>query len=259
MTGGAGNDNYFVTSLSDVVNESPNGGNDTVFALVNNYVLPANVEVGQIYTAGPITLTANATGSTLIGWTGPCTLIGGAGNDTLLGGSGVATMSGGQGNDSYFVTNVNDVINENAGGGTDTIYSLVSSYTLAANVENGQVLLTTGATLTGNASNGSLSGNAGNDTLIAGTGNETFAGAMGNDTFVFKDGFGHDTVLDFKANGDQDLIDLTGVSGIHTFSDVQSHAAQVGNDTVITINANSSITISNTLLSSLHQQDFLLA
>ena len=50
---------------------------------------------------------------------------------------------------------------------------------------------------------------------------------------------------------------MRGLSSLHTFADVQSHAAQVGNDTVITVDANTTLTLQGVQLSSLDQQDFL--
>jgi Ca2+-binding RTX toxin-like protein len=53
-------------------------------------------------------------------------------------------MLGGDGNDYYYVRDSGDVVSETnataSTGGTDTVYSYVSSYTLGANVENGRIV-----------------------------------------------------------------------------------------------------------------------
>src|SRR5690606_9558488 len=69
-------------------------------------------------------------------------LLGGDSNDTLDGGTGDDTLIGGNGTDHYFIDSTNDVIVENAGQGTDQVFSS-ASYTLSSNVEY--------LTLTGNA------------------------------------------------------------------------------------------------------------
>ena len=52
--------------------------------------------------------------------------------------------------------------------------------------------------------------------LEGGAGNDTLMGRGGNDTFVFKDGWGNDAVTDFSDGND--LIDLTGVTGLDNFA-----------------------------------------
>ena len=64
------------------------------------------------------TLTGNDVANFLGGQTGDDVLAGKAGNDALDGGSGADTMRGGAGNDIYYVDNVGDVVEENAGEGT---------------------------------------------------------------------------------------------------------------------------------------------
>jgi hypothetical protein len=72
-------------------------------------------------------------------------------------------MTAGQGNDTYVVDNVGDVVTENAGEGTDTVRTSLSSYTLGANVEN--LIFTGSGNLagTGNALGNGITGGAGND------------------------------------------------------------------------------------------------
>ncbi|MBK8117269.1 MAG: hypothetical protein IPK44_23555 [Candidatus Accumulibacter sp.] len=119
----------------------------------------------------------------LTGNSGANSLGGGAGNDTLDGGAGSDTLAGGDGSDGYFVRDAGDVVSETnavlATGGTDTVYSTLAAYTLTANVENGRILATVAANLTGNTLNNVLYAGAGNNVLDGGTGTDTVSYAYG--------------------------------------------------------------------------------
>ena len=79
-----------------------------------------------------------------------------------------------------------------------------------------------------------------------------------SDLFVFADGDGSVRIADFQAGAaSDDEIDLTGVgSAISSFSDVVSHASQIGSDIVIDFGNGDSITLLGVNLASLHQDDF---
>ncbi|ARO33654.1 hemolysin-type calcium-binding domain-containing protein (plasmid) [Rhizobium sp. NXC14] len=99
-------------------------------------------------------------------------------------------------------------------------------------------------------------GNYGADTIQGGAGNDTLRGVGGNDVFVFKAGFGKDAVTDFSAgSGIGDILDISN-DLFADFASVLAAATQVGADTVITHDANTSITLKNVALTSLHQDDF---
>jgi hypothetical protein len=66
-----------------------------------------------------------------------------------------------------------------ATGGTDTVYSTLAAYTLTANVENGRILATVAANLTGNTLNNVLYAGAGNNVLNGGSGTDTVSYAYG--------------------------------------------------------------------------------
>ena len=73
--------------------------------------------------------------------------------------------------------------------------------------------------------------------------------------FVFGANFGHDVVTDF--NRFDDVIEFhDGLFG--NFRAVLAASQQVGNDTVITLDANNSIVLEDTQLRQLSANDFLL-
>ncbi|MBL8398786.1 MAG: hypothetical protein JNL84_11700, partial [Candidatus Accumulibacter sp.] len=118
------------------------------------------------------TLTGNAAVNTLDGGAG--------GNDTLNGGAGADTLIGGDGSDYYIVDNPADVVSESnadpISGGIDTVHSVATAFTLSANVENGRILATGAANLTGNTLD---------NLLFAGTGHNVLSGGAGADTLVW--------------------------------------------------------------------------
>ena len=113
------------------------------------------------------------------------TLKGGDGNDTLDGNGGGDTVAGGKGDDTYIVDDPLDVVQENAGEGSDTIKASLSfNLNNAPNVEN---LILTGTgdfSGTGNALANLITGNDGNNILDGGAGADTLAGGKGNDIYV---------------------------------------------------------------------------
>jgi Ca2+-binding RTX toxin-like protein len=155
---------------------------------------------------------------------------------------------------------------EGAGGGTDTVFSSATAFTLGNNVENltltgaaningsGQGLaniilgnsgnnVLSGAggadTLDGGSGTDTLDGGTGDDRLIGGANADTMSGGAGNDVFVFASGFGSDRITDFDANpaGGQDLLNIagTGVTGANFNTSVV--ITDLGNDTSVTIGA----------------------
>jgi Ca2+-binding RTX toxin-like protein len=207
-------------------------------------------------------------------------ITGNSGNNTLDGKAGADTMAGGAGNDIYYVDNSGDVVNESSGQGIDEVRSSVT-HTLSANVENLTLMGTASINGTGNgldnvlvgnsganvlsggagddvihglAGNDSLDGGAGNDILVGGTGDDTITFGGGYDLMVFNRGDGNDVVTDFRSG--QDVIQISGEVGIASFSDIGSHATQVGTNLVIHLATGDSITLNNTTLSGVASHDF---
>ena len=170
-------------------------------------------------------------------------LTGGAGNDLLDGWSGADTMIGGAGNDRYYVNLSGDVVIEtdssSATGGVDTVYSMLSGYTLGANVENGVLYTNSAMNMTGNSLNNVLTGNINANVLDGAAGADTMTGGAGNDTFKFSNlsdlGLGagsRDVITDFTQG--QDKIDLSTIdanlstAGDQAFSLVTSFSTTAG-------------------------------
>ncbi|WP_373991480.1 beta strand repeat-containing protein [Duganella sp. BuS-21] len=143
------------------------------------------------------------------------TLNGGDGNDTLNGGAGGGqdTLNGGAGNDVYIIVNGNEVIEETAGQGIDTIVSDYGVY-MADNVENLTVTGKAAGGLVGNDLNNVLRGGSGgeymnglvgDDTLYGNAGNDNFDGSAGND--VEYGGDGDDYFIGGTWDSGNDLMD----------------------------------------------------
>jgi Ca2+-binding RTX toxin-like protein len=190
----------------------------------------------------------------------------------------------------YIIARSAESVVENAGQGTDTVSTTLTSYTLGNNVENltyagGAAINGTGNNLvnimTGAAGNDVFNGNDGNDTLIGGggadnlsggngndilnggAGNDTMNGGGGNDVFVFQNGFGADSINGFDADvaGGQDLLDISalGISAATFAANVT--ITDLGVNTLVTIAGVGSFTLfgvdgnGNNVIT---QSDFLL-
>jgi probable HAF family extracellular repeat protein/VCBS repeat-containing protein len=108
-------------------------------------------------------------------------------------------------------------------------------------------------TLVGGNGSDALVGGNGADVLTGNRGNDTLIGGKDSDTFVFGPNFGKDVVTDFTP-GDHIQIDHTLFAN---FAAVQAHAANDGHgNTVITYDANDTITLTGVTPSQLHGSDF---
>ena len=100
-----------------------------------------------------------------------------------------------------------------------------------------------------------VNGTTGNDTITNSAPNEILFGNGGNDTFAFSGEVGKDTIADFQASNDTIQLSHNVFASV---ADVFAHAAQVGTDVTIAIDASSSITLHNTALSQLTSNNFHL-
>jgi len=212
LLGVDGNDIYIIDNVLDGATENANQGIDTVLASVN-YTLGNNIENLTLQGSTNLTGTGNSLHNIITGNMGNNTLSAGVGNDTLDGGLGVDVLSGGAGNDLYYIDNVgDDVINESATGGTDTILSNVTYSLYNRYVENLSLTGTDNTKVTGNNLNNVLIGNSGNNTLSGGTGSDTLDGGLGAD--ILSGGEGND--LYYVDNVSDDVINESVAGGTDT-------------------------------------------
>jgi Ca2+-binding RTX toxin-like protein len=165
------------------------GGNYSITTTLN-FIQNANfLGLMQFLFAGNDTINGSASADvlssyagndTIYGNVGNDTLKGGTGNDVLNGGGGADNMVGGDGSDLYYVDNGFDIVTETNAiasiGGIDTANSYLSSYSLKANVENGRIVASGSA---------NLSGNSLNNLIYAGVGINHIDGLTGVDTVSF--------------------------------------------------------------------------
>ncbi|WP_395673021.1 Calx-beta domain-containing protein [Phenylobacterium sp.] len=203
LVGGAGDDVYIVMA-GDLVNESAGAGRDRVRTDLATYILRAEVEE-LVYTgAAAFKGFGNASDNLIIG---------GDGNDALNGLAGADTLLGGAGGDSYTVDNVGDVVSEvdavNGGdaGGTDTVKTTLTSYTLGSYIEKLTFIgldAAVGFQGTGNGLVNKITGGPGDDTLSGGADGlkDTLVGGAGDDTYIVQVG----DVVTENADAGQDRV-----------------------------------------------------
>jgi Ca2+-binding RTX toxin-like protein len=270
----------FVPTETDGLRSVENVTGSNVAETINGNELD-NVLNGR---GGNDTINGNAGNDTLIGGTGSNTVNGGSGNDTYVFTKGaVDRYFDDRGTDVVQIDSLKDVL-QSVRVGNDLVVNLTSgSFTVVnhfagnpieslVDLSSGKpVTLATGLiggngsgiiaggnggeTLDGRGGDDLLFGGNGSDRLIGGDGNDRLTGGNGGDTFVFGPGFGQDIVTDF---GSADRIEFDG-GVFKDFKTVQAAMQQVGNDTVITLDADNSITLQGVAADSLHASHFILA
>jgi Ca2+-binding RTX toxin-like protein len=216
LHGGPGNDTYFVTAPSTII-EAVDAGYDTVRTTLATFTLPANVDYLYFDSAIAAGGIGNALDNRIYGNLGGDTLIGLDGNDLLFGAQpeqaaaagAPNTLIGGPGNDYYYVYVIGDSTIELPGEGSDLVITTLSSFELQPNVEsltylgNGDF---SGAgneltnTITGYLGRDSLAGRGGDDYLSGGNGaaNE-LVGGPGDDVY-YSDAAG-DSIVEYAGEG----------------------------------------------------------
>jgi Ca2+-binding RTX toxin-like protein len=170
-------------------------------------------------TEGNDVLEGTDEGEQINGLGGDDVISGNGGSDNLFGGEGSDTLNGGADGDVLNGGNGNDTLS--GGDGSDYMQ--------------------------GESGNDTLIGGLDSDQLVGGAGDDVMTGGAGNDTFL-ADG-GHDTITDFDA--ETDSLDLRTVPSMSRPSALAAAALQVGNDVVVNVDANNSITLQNLTLAQL--------
>ncbi|MBF2717579.1 calcium-binding protein [Agrobacterium vitis] len=185
LNGGDGNDTLAGGKGADTLNGG--NGSDTANYADSFAAIQINLVTGT-HTGGDA---ADDTLSSIEG------VIGSQYNDRFTSAS-TGTLSGGGGNDTYVVSQIatTTVLVEDAGAGTDTVETTLTSYTLKANFENLTHTDSTNFLGYGNSADNvivsqggvdKLYGYAGNDTIRGGSGGDTIDGGDGSDTASYSD------------------------------------------------------------------------
>jgi Ca2+-binding RTX toxin-like protein len=194
LTGGAGGDVYLIYAadgaFEDSIVELAGGGWDQIRTTLPSFSLAGLAEVESLFGIAAdvdFTLTGNDGDNYIIGNAGDDSLEGGLGDDKLEGQGGADTMRGGQGDDEYVVTEIGDVVEENAGEGTDLVWTSLATYSLfGTQVENLFAVSDVAHDLRGSAAGNVIFGSNSNDFLrLQDGGDDEAYGADGNDVILF--------------------------------------------------------------------------
>jgi len=189
LRGLAGNDMLFGGSGNDTLDGGPGAdimlggaGSDTADYSSSAAGVTVNLAIG-IGTGGDAQGDVLGGIENIIGSAQADMLTGDGNANTLDGGDGADVMASGAGDDTYVVDHAGDMVIENAGAGTDTVFS-TAHLVLPANVEN--LTLSGSADLQGygNGDANTLTGNAGSNLLDGRGGADVMRGGVGNDVYV---------------------------------------------------------------------------
>ncbi|MCP1477429.1 Ca2+-binding RTX toxin-like protein [Pseudomonas sp. EB276 TE3739] len=154
LSGGAGNDIYYVNGTSVNVVEAVGGGDDEVRTILLNHTLATNVERLTYVGTGNFVGYGNASDNVITGGIGNDILMGGAGADQFIGGAGTDTVSY---TDSPAGVTINTKTGVNSGIAAGDTYVGIEM----------------------------LAGSGSNDTFISGATADQFDGSGGTDTIDY--------------------------------------------------------------------------
>ncbi|WP_317205107.1 beta strand repeat-containing protein, partial [Janthinobacterium sp.] len=207
--------------------------------------------------------------------------------DTIIQGGSTATVNGTTANDHIFVNSANTTVNGLAGddvfsfnigaaadhhtiaggAGIDTLDFASETTAITANLATGTasgsqigtVTVNTVENVTGGSANDILTGDLNANMITGGAGNDTLTGGAGIDTFIYTPAFGFDTITDFTAGAGttHDVLQLSLGAQFSSLAQVIAAATQVGANTLITIDANDTITLNNVTKTALVASNFV--
>jgi Ca2+-binding RTX toxin-like protein len=229
LVGLAGNDIYFVDDINDVVVETAGEGTADHVAVHqgSNYTLTAGADIELLTTAN----SGGTTSMNLIGNEIAQTIVGNNGSNLLGdgGGAGADVLRGSGGDDSYSIYNSDtDVIESNAGGGTDRIYA-GRNYVLDDGVFVEEMSTTSrnatySRNIEGNTSSQTIVGNEGKNVLGDGGGassnGDVLIGGGGNDLYVVRNA--GTTVIEAIGEGTFDRVSTSKDFTLTAGSEIES-------------------------------------
>ena len=190
---------------------------------------------------------------TLFGNYGDDRVDGGAGNDDLDGGVCNDHVDGGKGNDSIDGGTGDDELRGD--DGNDSVAGGVGNDKLEGGNGADQLLGGFGDdTVAGGNGNDTIAGENGNDRLIGGRGMDTLTGGGGRDVFVITKDGQRDVIADFSAI--DDTIDVSAFSRL-TAERILASAMQVGDDVVLKLDRNVTVTLEHVEAGDLSVDNFI--
>jgi Ca2+-binding RTX toxin-like protein len=239
QTGTAGDDTLSGTSGDDEI--SGLAGNDLIFGGLGDDSLSGG--------DGNDMLFGGVGADTMRGGDGESTLSGADGDDLLIGGAGADTIDGGTGVDrvSYDGSSAGVLVRLDLGIGFfgDAAGDVISNVeNLSGSAHQDTLIGSTGANVIyGGDGHDFLVNFEDDDTLSGGAGDDTLFGILGDNTrFAFSANDGDDQIR-FIATDGTDKIQLDGLTGISSFTDVSNVATTTGGSTLLDFGAEGSINL----------------
>jgi Ca2+-binding RTX toxin-like protein len=193
-------------------------------------------------------------------------IVGTNGKNTLRGGNGDDVVRGGKGNDTIMGDGGRDLLDLSDGrkgvaitlSQHDTRYGTFDGRSAGLGIDKYRDM----EGVIGTQYSDKLSGSASSDILAGLGGSDVLRGSRGNDVFVFEAKGGRDRIMDFEDIGRrQDTLDVSffdfDVNSANFAAWKASHMNQVGRDTIVTLDSDTSIRLVDIKVKAIGFDDFL--